>query len=147
MAGLSDRKVITPPRAATPGKLYSGFISGRRSFSSNVTTPNSTNSLERAPVITVIPIRKNTVLSNRSCAVFIMVLIRFSLPILYPRAQQQPTSTTRNTMASIMLLFFNFFAITPCYSARSYGNNLLFQIGVGDYLLAAGDEVGKGLAF
>ena len=57
MAGLSDRNVITAPRAATPGRRYSGFIRGLRKRSSSVTTPNSDISFERAPVSTVMPIR------------------------------------------------------------------------------------------
>lgn len=52
MAGLSERNVITAPSDDTPGRLNTGFISGRNSFSSRLTTPNSTNTLPKAPVIT-----------------------------------------------------------------------------------------------
>ena len=57
MAGLSERKVITAPSAATPGSRYRGFIKGRRKRSRSVTTPNSDSSFDRAPVSTVMPIR------------------------------------------------------------------------------------------
>ena len=57
MAGLSERKVISAPRAAAPGRLKRGFISSLSPFSSILTTPNSVRSLESAPVRTVMPIR------------------------------------------------------------------------------------------
>ena len=47
----------TAPNAATPGKLKSGRINGRSKPSSSFTTPNSTNSLPIAPVITQIAIK------------------------------------------------------------------------------------------
>ena len=57
IAGLSERKVITAPNEATPGRLKRGFISGRSSFSSRFTTPNSTNIFPIAPVNTQSAIR------------------------------------------------------------------------------------------
>ena len=57
MAGLSDRKVIMAPRAATPGRLKSGFISGLSTRPMSETTPNSDISLDSAPVSTVMLIR------------------------------------------------------------------------------------------
>ena len=39
IAGLSDKKVITAPNEATPGRLNKGFIRGRNNFSSSFTTP------------------------------------------------------------------------------------------------------------
>ena len=52
MAGLSLRKVITAPSAATPGRLYNGRISGLRMFSNSRTTPNSANKRLMAPINT-----------------------------------------------------------------------------------------------
>ena len=57
MAGLSERNVITAPSDVTPGRLKIGRISGRSVRSSSVTTPNSTNTLPMAPVITQMLIR------------------------------------------------------------------------------------------
>ena len=57
IAGLSERKVRTAPSDATPGRLKSGFMSGRSSFSSRFTTPNSTNIRPRAPVMTQMAMR------------------------------------------------------------------------------------------
>ena len=57
IAGLSERNVITAPSEATPGRLNSGFISGRRIFSSSDTTPNSAKSRLRAPISTQMDIR------------------------------------------------------------------------------------------
>ena len=57
MAGLSLRKVSTAPRDATPGRLNSGFITGLSNFCRMSTTPKSTRSFPRAPVITHRPIR------------------------------------------------------------------------------------------
>ena len=57
MAGLSERNVMSAPKAAAPGRLKSGFMSTLRPFSSIFTTPNSVRSLERAPVRTVMPMR------------------------------------------------------------------------------------------
>ena len=106
MAGLSDRKVITAPRAATPGRLKSGFISGRSSFSSSVTTPNSAISLLRAPVSTVIPMRYSTTLRIRLWAVFIIVLRRFPLPIFHARRPNPPQRMVRKIRASMIAFLF-----------------------------------------
>ena len=57
IAGLSDRNVITAPSEATPGRLNSGFISGRSSFSRMDTTPNSANRRLSAPISTQMDIR------------------------------------------------------------------------------------------
>ena len=57
MAGLSLRNVMTAPSEATPGRLKSGRISGRRMRSSNLTTPNSTKRRPMAPVSTHMPMR------------------------------------------------------------------------------------------
>ena len=81
---MSDRNVITAPSDATPGRLKTGRISGRSSFSSSDTTPNSMNILPMAPVSTHIAIRYRHVFSSRSCAVFIMVFIICEIPIIEP---------------------------------------------------------------
>ena len=102
MAGLSERKVITAPMAATPGRRYSGFISGRSSFSSSCTTPNSLSSLPSAPARTVMPIRKKTVLSSRSWAVAMMVFIRFLPPMKWPSTPNPTPITASRIRASTM---------------------------------------------
>ena len=84
MAGLSLRNVITAPSDAMPGKLNSGLIKGRSSFSSRSTTWNSTNSLPTAPVTTQMLIKKKHVLSNKSWAVCMIVLSMLAAPIFQP---------------------------------------------------------------
>ena len=57
IAGLSDKKVSTAPKAATPGRLYKGRIKGRRIASKIDTTPNSPKRRPSALVNTHIAIR------------------------------------------------------------------------------------------
>ena len=57
IAGLSERNVMTAPSDVTPGRLNTGRMSGRSVRSSSATTPNSTNTLPMAPVITQMLIR------------------------------------------------------------------------------------------
>jgi hypothetical protein len=49
IAGLSEKKVITPANAHRPGRLYKGFMRGDRKNSTKLITPNSLKSSLKAP--------------------------------------------------------------------------------------------------
>ena len=100
MAGLSLKNVITAARAAIPGRLYMGRMSGRNKNSIRRITPNSMKSLASAPVSTVIAIMKKTVCVRSSKAVCIIELRRFFVPMVIPKKPIRTTKPIRKSTAS-----------------------------------------------
>ena len=82
IAGLSDKYVAIAPVTLAPGIPQSGFIRGAKILLIKAIAPNSDKSALIAPAITAIAIIKNTVFSNKSWAVAIMVLNINGVPIL-----------------------------------------------------------------
>lgn len=81
IAGLSERKVVTIPSDAAPGRRYKGIMSGDKILSRSDTTPNSEKTEASAPVITATAIIKKTVFINRSKDVDMRVLKKFDIPM------------------------------------------------------------------
>ena len=81
-------------------------MSGESSLLMRATTPNSVSIAPKAPASTAMPMMYSTVLMSRSKAVFIMVLSRLIIPILWPIRPKIGFKTPRNTKASTLTAFF-----------------------------------------
>ena len=79
---------------------------GESSLLMRATTPNSVSSAPRAPAKTAMPMMYRTVLMSRSKAVFIMVLSRLIIPILWPIRPKIKMKMPRKTNASTLTAFF-----------------------------------------
>ena len=116
IAGLSDKYVATAPVTLAPGIPHKGLISGANILLINAIAPNSDKRALIAPAITAIAIIKNTVFSNKSCAVAIIVLNIKAIPIFFPIKPNINKNIAKNTNVSKLIAFlvlvFSFFTLT-----------------------------------